>query len=287
MRLLILGKKNSYETKRLIATARDRGHTAAAFGFADLTIAIADGSTTIIANGIDLLGKFDVLHFRRFYPYISEALMIAEAFNQSGGIVIDRRLAEGTSILSKTYETIVISRAGIRVPRTVQCFTTDAFLREMKRFTLPVIVKGIHGGLGAYVYLVKSEKRLRDLLETRHRGFFSIQEYLPTKFDIRVLTIGYRAIGAMRRTVPRGDFRANLAIGGSGSPYPLTPQLRRIAEKASRALRREFSGVDILIHKGKPYLLEVNQFPGFEGFEAATGIDVANTFIRYLETLRP
>ncbi|MEK7766142.1 MAG: hypothetical protein AAB368_07880, partial [bacterium] len=114
-------------------------------------------------------------------------------------------------------------------------------------------------------------------------GFFSLQEYLPTDHDLRVITVGYRAIGAMRRTIPHGDFRANLAVGGIADAVPLPDDLAHLAERASQALGREFAGVDILVSEGRPFVLEVNRAPGFKGFESATGIDVANAFVLHCE----
>lgn len=286
MRLLLLGQHSSYGNRRIIEAGVRRGHLARSAGFGDIRISAADGGPALTADGEDLVDNFDALYVRRLYPYATEAYLIAGLFQRAGKYVVNKLATKGV-VSSKTHDAIALEAAGIRVPRTVQCFTTDAFLREMKSFRYPVILKGVHGALGAYVYRVESEERLRELLEKRHRGFFSLQEYLPAEFDVRVMTVGYRTIGAMKRTVPAGDFRANIAVGGTGSAYPVTDELRRIAEAASRALHREFAGVDILFHEGKPYVLEVNQHPGFEGFEAATGIDVAEAFIRYLERRLP
>lgn len=280
MKLLIVGRGSNYECGRIIEAAQARGHSAHVLRFSNLRLG-AGGLYDAAALGKRLTKEYDTVYFRRFYPYVSEALILAELFALSGGRVIDADLGTGHAIMSKTYEVQQLEAAGLPVPRTVQCFTMEDFRDAVKSFGYPVVLKGVHGGLGRYVYLIKTEARLREIVSTKHRGFWSLQEYLSTDSDIRVLTIGYRAIGAMRRVIPAGDFRANIAVGGRGLHIPLTPDIQDLAERASRALRREFAGVDIIESGGRLYVLEVNQHPGFEAFEAATGIDVAAKFIVY------
>ena len=45
------------------------------------------------------------------------------------------------------------------------------------------------------------------------------------------------------------------------------------------------AGVDLIQSNRGPLVLEVNSSPGLEGIEKATGIDVADEIIQYLEEL--
>lgn len=283
MRLLVIGRKSHYESRRIAAAAATRGHEATVASFRDIRIATGSLPTFAVA-GRDIF-DFDVLHFRRFWPYVSEAVMIARAFRAAGKPVVDRAIAERPFVMSKTWESVTLEAAGVRVPKTVQCFDADGFKAAACEIGFPLVVKGIHGGLGAYVHLARDMKGLKRILARRNLGSYSLQEYLPARHDIRVIAIGGKAIGAMRRLAPPGDFRANVALGGRPLAEPLTPELADLTERSARALERDFAGVDILDHGGKRYVLEVNQTPGFKGFEAATGIDVADRFMRYLERL--
>jgi RimK family alpha-L-glutamate ligase len=282
-RLLIIGASGQYETKRIITAARQSGIEAAAASFRD--IVIEGHGDRVLVKGKDLK-FFNVLYFRGFWPYVSEALIIADAMRRHGGRVVDTSLAERPYIMSKTFETRALKRAGLSVPRTIQCFETKRFEAALKSFQFPLIVKGVHGGLGEHVYLAKNPRQVREIVKHNRRGFYSLQEYIPAREDIRVITLGYRALGAMRRRVPAGGFRANLAQGGRPEKIELTPQIKKTAERAARALGREFGGVDIILKNRRPYVLEVNQTPGFKGFEKVTGIDVAAAFINYLKTPR-
>lgn len=283
MHLLILSKTGTDETLRIAAAATARGHRATIASLADITISVAE-KTTILVNGAPI-DTFDLLLIRNFFPYMSEVLLIADAFATAGKRIIDTRLVTTPVIISKMYEATVLEKYHIAVPRTVQCIglaAAHAFLRTAR---YPLVLKGVHGHGGTQVFRAAHEQAARRILTQAPPGTFLFQEYLPGKKDYRVITIGYRAIGAVERRVPAHDFRTNSGVGAQEKRTPLTPVLATIAETASRALGRECAGVDIRFFQNIPYVLEVNQTPGFVHFEKATGIDVADIFVRYCESL--
>lgn len=62
----------------------------------------------------------------------------------------------------------------------------------------------------------------------------------------------------------------------------MTPEERRAAIKAAKAMNLGIAGVDIACSERGPLVLEVNASPGF-GIEQATGRDVATPIIEYVE----
>jgi ribosomal protein S6--L-glutamate ligase len=57
-----------------------------------------------------------------------------------------------------------------------------------------------------------------------------------------------------------------------------------LAIKAAKASGNEFAGVDIMFDsKNRPYILESNRAPQFDGFEHATGVNVAQEIVKYIE----
>ena len=59
----------------------------------------------------------------------------------------------------------------------------------------------------------------------------------------------------------------------------------RAALKAAKSLGLGIAGVDMLQSKKGPLIMEVNSSPGLVGIEGATGKDIANAIIRYIERL--
>jgi hypothetical protein len=61
-----------------------------------------------------------------------------------------------------------------------------------------------------------------------------------------------------------------------------------VVASAAAAVGAAYAGVDLLpARDGTTYVLEVNGIPGWQGLQAATGVDVAGALIEYLERGRP
>ncbi|SON48355.1 protein of unknown function [Vibrio tapetis subsp. tapetis] len=63
----------------------------------------------------------------------------------------------------------------------------------------------------------------------------------------------------------------------------ITPQERKTAIAAAKAMGLSVAGVDLLRSERGPLVMEVNSSPGLEGIEAATGKDVAGMIIEFIE----
>jgi RimK family alpha-L-glutamate ligase len=285
MKILWLGWEDMYATRRMRQAAKAANVQLEALEIYDVSF-ISDGMRVgIFHKSIDLLVEYDVLVVRTFYPYISEALTIARLFSQAGKLVIDQSLTDEGYAVSKQHDYILLAQAGLPVPATRQVFNPADVEDFAAEIGYPCILKGIHGTHGATVFLIKNVEQLRRWLWRFPIGELSIQEFLPAEEDYRLLTIGYKALPIIisRKPAP-GDFRTNFAVNGEFSSRPLSdfPKLGEISEKAARLLRREFAGVDIRFKGEEPMLLEVNRRPAFEGFELATGYDVAGQFLKYI-----
>lgn len=81
-----------------------------------------------------------------------------------------------------------------------------------------------------------------------------------------------------------GDFRANVALGASVEPYPVTSGIRTIAADIYEQTGLDFLGIDLLFGREKPYFCEINVMPGLEGIEKASGINVAGKIIETIQS---
>jgi len=142
------------------------------------------------------------------------------------------------------------------------------------------------------VFKVNSSEELEKVIKENKEASpaFIIRQFIENDGDVRIFTVGYKAIGAMKRTPKIGDFRSNISQGGAGENFDLSKNqdVKEMAEKISRLTRTEIAGVDIMIEKntGKPYILEINPGPQFTGFEKYTGTNAASAIIRYFESLK-
>ena len=86
-----------------------------------------------------------------------------------------------------------------------------------KRLGYPMVVKEAYGSFGAQVYLAKNRSEL-DALRNRLKYMPHLyQRYVKNSSgeDIRIIVVGGKAVAAMKRK-NKGDFRANIELGGVG-----------------------------------------------------------------------
>jgi ribosomal protein S6--L-glutamate ligase/tetrahydromethanopterin:alpha-L-glutamate ligase len=189
------------------------------------------------------------------------------------------------SVIEKTvdkfYATALLEKAGLPVPRTVVAESYAHAMAAVEELGT-VVVKPVFGSLG------KGIVRIEDP-DTAHRVFralelgryvYYVQEYLDSGGgDYRLLVAGGEVLGAMRR---RGTgWKSNVACGAAPEAFTPEPELARIALCAAKALGADYAGVDILISKGSPYLLEVNGIPGWAGLQSVVRVDIARTLTEF------
>ena len=63
----------------------------------------------------------------------------------------------------------------------------------------------------------------------------------------------------------------------------MTDEEKDSAVRSAKVLGLHVAGVDLIQSNRGPLVLEVNSSPGLEGIERASGIDVAEKIIEYLE----
>ncbi len=114
-----------------------------------------------------------------------------------------------------------------------------------------------------------------------------VQEFIPTKpmSDIRVLVLGKKVIGSVRRIVPKKGFRSNHNRGGIFAEFNLNAEIEELAISVAIACGLEIAGIDFLETKNGFLILEVNASPGFKGIEEIYNYDVGTLVIEHIESI--
>jgi ribosomal protein S6--L-glutamate ligase len=112
-----------------------------------------------------------------------------------------------------------------------------------------------------------------------------VQEYIKEAEaqDIRTIVVGGKVVAAIKRKGGQGEFRSNIHRGGSAEKIKITPEERTTAIRAAKAVGLNVAGVDMLRSNHGPLVMEVNSSPGLEGIEGATGVDIADAIIEFIE----
>ena len=173
---------------------------------------------------------------------------------------------------------------GIPVPRTILVTEPGQIQRAVRTLGgFPVVMKAPRGRQGTEVYLVHEMGHARYILEhpPRPQCGVLVQEYIPSASsgDVRVVVVGGRAVGAMRRIPKPGEFRANAHLRGKGIPWEPKDEWLALSIRAAETLDLQVAGVDLLEGPDGPLVLEVNTTPGFKELERVTRVDVAKEII--------
>ncbi len=118
-----------------------------------------------------------------------------------------------------------------------------------------IVIKPLHGKAGEGVFKVgKDGSNLNALVELfagLGREPFIAQAFLPavSEGDKRIVLIDGEVAGAINRIPGKGEFRSNLAAGGSAAATELTPREREICDALGPDLKARglvFVGIDVI-----------------------------------------
>jgi glutathione synthase len=108
---------------------------------------------------------------------------------------------------------------------------------------------------------------------------FMVQQFLPSvsQGDKRIVLVDGEVAGAINRIPGEGEFRSNLAVGGSAAKTELTAKEREICAALAPELKRRgllFVGIDVI---GGEWLTEINVTSptGIVAIERLDGVDVS------------
>lgn len=138
---------------------------------------------------------------------------------------------------------------------------------EVRRFMAQhgaIVVKPIHGNGGKAIFRIgENGENLTALFEVFNQTWpepHMVQPFLPevATGDKRIVLVDGVVAGAINRVPGAGEFRSNLAMGGSAKATELTPREQEICDAMGPDLKRlglTFVGIDVI---GGKWLTEIN-----------------------------
>lgn len=207
------------------------------------------------------LSQLDVILMRKDPPFDSEFIYstyILEAAERLGTLIVNRPQS-----LRDCNEKVFATHFSQCTPPLIVSrdqALLSAFLEDHEE----VVYKPLDGMGGTSIFRVKrGDQNLNVILETLTadgKNTIMAQKYLPeiTSGDKRILVVDGVVIPyCLARIPPKGEFRGNLAVGGTGLVKPLSERDLWIAEQVSPVLKEKgliFVGLDVI----GDYLTEIN-----------------------------
>ena len=219
------------------------------------------------------VGK-DTVCFTRGGALEDEAgLSLISSFQNSQAFMLNTRSAMLTCD-NKLTAALLFEKFGLPTPRTAFVSNENNIKTalDMVGGKFPVIMKTLTGTQGVGVIKVESYEGLVATLQAMWKleAEVLIQEYMPSKFDVRTVVVDNKIFASTKRVHSSYDLRSNTHRGAEAEPYTINDEERELILKAARVSKAFYVGVDHIIFNNKPYILEINGSPGsgadYEGY---------------------
>jgi ribosomal protein S6--L-glutamate ligase len=287
MKIAILSRnKKLYSTRRLVESAEQRGHEVRVIDVLRCYMNITSLRPTIHYGG-EVLSGFDAVIPRIGASVTFYGTAVLRQFEMMNVFPLNESVAV-TRSRDKLRSAQLLARKGIGMPVTGFAHNPDDINDLLKEVGgAPLVIKLLEGTQGIGVVLAETPKAAESVIQAFMglKANIMVQEYIKEAggSDIRCFVVGEKVVASMKRQGPEGEFRSNLHRGGSATLVRLTPEERSTAVRAAKIMGLEVCGVDLLRSNHGPVVMEVNSSPGLEGIESASGKDVADIIIQYME----
>jgi RimK family alpha-L-glutamate ligase len=274
----------AYAPGRLKEEAGKAGLTATVIGYRDLHFRLNDNGVEIKYHGSEL-PRFETAIFRggTCLTFAPQRNILIGCQEKTGTRIINRESCLRWPVLDKLTQHFIFSQANLPVISTEFLGNKSELKEGINGKT--VIVKSIEGSRGRQVYKISDSRGMEEVLSKYRANRLIVQPFLSTGEDIRVVVVGGKAIGAMRRTARPGTYLTSYSAGGIVQNYDLNrdAEAEELAIKVAGAAETDFGGIDLMRDEtGRWRVLEINRDCQFKGFEKVTGVNVAKAVIDYL-----
>src|SRR5262245_13771133 len=284
MRLALLSAGDGWHVRDLQRAARELGHEAEPVDFRKVSSLPCGGAVPVSGT----LAGFDGVIVRTMPPgSLEQVVFRMDVLHrlQARGVRVLNTPAALETCVDKYLATAKLEAAGLLVPPTVVCQTADVALEAFAALSGDVVVKPLFGSEGRGMVRVSDPELAWRTFRTLERTqcVLYLQQFIRHPgWDLRVFVLNGQVLAAMRRHA-RGDWRTNVAQGGTAEAVTPTDAEADLALRASRAVGAIAAGVDLLHGPGgQVYVIEVNAVPGWRALAPVTGVDVAAALVRFV-----
>ena len=263
-------------TFAMLLEAQRRGHELLYMETADLSIkdgvamghmrnlSVRDNNDDWFTLGESMhcdLAALDILLMRKDPPFNMDYVYMT--------YILDLARIEGVSVVNRP-QALRDANEKVFITQFPQCCVPALITRssaEIKDFVVDhglSVVKPLDGMGGESIFQVRpDDPNLNVILETitdKERELVMVQRYIPeiTQGDKRILVVNGEPVPyALARIPGEGDFRGNLAKGGTGKGIALTDRDYWIVSQVAPELKRRgivFAGLDVI----GDWLTEIN-----------------------------
>ena len=231
------------------------------------------------ARRLDLGRDIDVVLMRQDPPFHMGYITATHMLERIGHETL---VVNDPANVRNSPEKVMVLNYRRFMPPTLVTRSVDEVRRFMAKHGA-IVVKPIHGNGGKAIFRIgENAENLTALFEVFNQTWpepHMVQPFLPevAKGDKRIVLIDGEVAGAINRIPGEGEFRSNLAMGGSAQPTELTAREQEICDALGPDLKRlglTFVGIDVI---GGEWLTEINVTSptGIQEIDRFDGTDIS------------
>jgi [lysine-biosynthesis-protein LysW]---L-2-aminoadipate ligase len=239
-------------------------------------------------TGKKINGSFGDVVLQRCISYYRSIFLARILENFGIQVINSTKVSEACG--NKLVTSMLLAKAGVPTPKTYVALDAESVFETAEKVGYPVVVKPFTGSWGRMVDIAKEPQTLGTIVEYREsmqspvEHMYYLQEYVkrPPR-DIRLIVAGDEVIAAVYRNAPKGEWRTNVARGGTTTGFKLNKEIEDITLRAAKAVGGGILGVDAMETKDHGYTVhEVNNTVEFKGAQAATEHRIAKKIVEYV-----
>ena len=218
-----------------------------------------------------------------YSPHLLDRLEILRFVNESG-VRIFSAPEKIIRVLSRVTCTVTLRSAGIPMPDTTITEDVDVALDVVKKYG-EAVFKPIFSTKAKGMELIKDDDKAFD----RIKAFKAENQimYLQKRInhngeDFGVTFLGGKYLTTYARCSDGSSWNTTTRSGGKYKAYKPSSEIISLAEKAQSLFGLDFTCVDVAETEEGPKVFEVSAFGGFKGIAAATGIDAAKQYAKFV-----
>ena len=276
-RILLVSDTRDWHARRMEEAYAARGVETVRLDLADC------GFSTTSPSGLDLKGFSvlpDAVHVRTMaagtFEAITRRLGVLHALDRSGVPVLNTP-RDIEACVDKSMTSFLVARAGLPTPDTwtLESFEAARALTRREVEHGPLVLKPLFGAQGKGLRMIRAADDLPP--PEVMAGVYYLQRFEPVEGedfrDFRLFVSGGRVVATMMRLAP--TWITNVKQGGRPVAVPRDSTLEALALAAASAVGAEIAGVDVIVGRHGPRVLEVNSMPAWSGLQKVASVDIA------------
>ncbi|MEK6817937.1 MAG: lysine biosynthesis protein LysX, partial [Thermoproteota archaeon] len=196
------------------------------------------------------------------------------------GVNVINCLNTGIFAGNKLFTHMLLKKYGVPTPYAAVAFSKDAVIEHLETHGYPKVIKPTVGSWGRLISKLNDKDSAEGIIESREAMYPIYQVHYLEEFvnrpprDIRAIMVGDKIVAAIYRTSGNGNWKTNMALGGTAEECKVTPEMEEMCIKAKNAVQGDIVGVDLMESNERGLVVhEVNNTTEYKNTVRVCGVD--------------